>query len=201
MSLQYVGNTELMTVITGSLYTAGDPTLTLLAGQGALLPATGTFWIRQASLLQSSLINILKVTARTGDVLTVVGGQDGTTDQNILTGTIMCWVLSASALQQLTVDISSTPWLSAITSKGVNYPLTATDQIVLCTNNITITLPTAVGISGRWYIVKKMDAPGTVVSIQTTAAQTIDGQAPPLDIIGQYQSWTLVSNGANWFII
>lgn len=201
MSLQYVGNTELMTVITGALYTAGDGTLTLLAGQGALLPATGTFWIRQAGLLQSSLINILRVTARTGDVLTVVGGQDGTTDQNILTGTIMCWVLSASALQQLTVDISSTPWLSNVVTKNANYPLTAADQIVLGTGNITITLPTAVGIKGRWYIVKKMDAPGTVIAVQTTAAETIDGQAPPLNIIGQYQSWTLVSDGAGWVII
>lgn len=201
MSLAYVGNNRLMTVVTGAPYAAGDPTLTLQAGEGAFLPLTGTFWIRQASLLQSSLINILKVNSRAADVLTVVGGQDGTTDQNIASGTVMCWVLSASALQQLTVDISSTPWLSNVVTKNANYPLTAADQIVLGTGNITITLPTAVGIKGRWYIIKKMDAPGTVIAVQTTAAQTIDGQAPPLNIIGQYQSWTLVSDGAGWVII
>ena len=101
MSLQYVGNKELMTVVTGAHYTAGDPTLTLQAGQGALLPATGDFWIRQATLLQSTLINILKVTAVAGDVLTVTGGEDGTIDQDIPSGTLMCWVLSNSALTQL----------------------------------------------------------------------------------------------------
>lgn len=105
MSLQFIGNKELMTVVTGALYTAGSGTMTLQSGQGALLPATGEFWIRQATVLASTAINILKVTARVGDVLTVVGGQDGTTDQNIAGGTVMCWVLGASALTQLSVDV------------------------------------------------------------------------------------------------
>lgn len=104
MSLQYVGNKELMSVVTGALYTAGSGTLTLQAGQGALLPASGVFWIRQATVLASTAINILKVTAVTGDVLTVVGGEDGTTDQNIAGGTVMCWVLGASALTMLKSD-------------------------------------------------------------------------------------------------
>ena len=190
-----------MTVVTGAPYTAGDPTLTLQAGEGAFLPLTGTFWIRQASILLSTSINILKVTGVAGDVLTVTGGQDGTIDQAIPAGTTLCWVLSSSALTQMITDAASTPWLSALTTKNANYPLTAADQIVLVTGNTTITLPTAVGIKGRWYIVKKMDAPGTVVVIQTTSAQTIDGAAPPLNVIGQYQSWTLVSDGANWVII
>jgi len=102
--LQYTGNQYLQTVTLGAGYTAGSGTMTLTGGDGAKLPASGNFWIRQTQLSipsQSALLNILKVTARSGDTLTVVGGQDGTTDQNIANGTEMAWVLSASALTEL----------------------------------------------------------------------------------------------------
>jgi hypothetical protein len=105
MSLQYIANQQLMTVELGLPYVAGSGTMTLNAGEGALLPATGVFWIRQSNVYASTMINILKVTARTGDVLTVVGGQDGTFDQNIAAGVVMTWSLTVSALTQLVTDI------------------------------------------------------------------------------------------------
>ena len=106
-SLKYIANAELMTVALGAAYTAGSGTMTLAPGTGAFLPTTGDFWIRQANTLVSTQINILKVTARTVDTLTVVGGQDGTTDQNILIGTPMTWTLCVSALTQLLADIAA----------------------------------------------------------------------------------------------
>jgi hypothetical protein len=131
-TLKYIANAQLMTVALGAPYTAGSGTMTLAPGTGAFLPTTGDFWIRQANTLVSTAINILKVTARTVDTLTVVGGQDGTTDQNIVVGTPMTWTLCYSALTQLLADI-------AATSTKVIATYTPADQAasVLATNLAT----------------------------------------------------------------
>lgn len=61
----------------------------------------------------------------------------------------------------------------------------------------TLTLPTAVGIVGYYFVVKNTAA--TTVTLATTSAQTIDGAST--QSLTQYQSLTVVSNGANWIII
>ncbi len=84
---------------------------------------------------------------------------------------------------------------SAITT---GTSLDTTHHIVNCTSGtFSVTLPTAVGISGREYVVKNS---GTgVITIATTSAQTIDGVSSL--VLSQYDSYTVVSNGANWIII
>lgn len=74
-----------------------------------------------------------------------------------------------------------------------------TDYAVDCTSGtFTVTLPTAVGISGRIFVIKNS---GTgVISVNTTSGQTIDG-AGSLTISTQYASFTVMSTGANWIII
>ena len=66
----------------------------------------------------------------------------------------------------------------------------------------TITLPDASTIKGRCYKIK--DGAGQAatnnVTIQTTSAQTIDGNAPPLLMTVNYQEYDLCSNGSNWLI-
>lgn len=64
----------------------------------------------------------------------------------------------------------------------------------------TITLPTAVGIQGRVYIVKKTDSSGNAVTIATTSSQTIDGASTKV-INTQYAGYLVQSNNANWVII
>jgi len=91
--------------------------MTLVAGQGALLPATGDFWLRQSTATTITL-NILKVTARATDVLTVVGGQDGTTDQDIAAGVDIEWTLSVSAFDQFRKDISQSGTLANLPATG-----------------------------------------------------------------------------------
>lgn len=63
-----------------------------------------------------------------------------------------------------------------------------------------VTLPTAVGITGRMYTVKKIDSSGNAVTIATTSSQTIDGVTTKA-ISTQYTSYTVQSDGANWMII
>ena len=86
-----------------------------------------------------------------------------------------------------------------LVSKTANYTLTSDDDVVNCTSGtFTLTLPTAVGISGRKYTLKNS---GTgVITIGTTSSQTIDGVTT--QTLGtQYMSMDVVSNGSNWIIV
>jgi hypothetical protein len=73
-----------------------------------------------------------------------------------------------------------------------------TNYIYLVNGAATITMPTAVGNKNS-YTIKRIGT-GTV-SIATAGGQTIDGSTSPITINVQYVSITLVSDGANWFII
>lgn len=83
-------------------------------------------------------------------------------------------------------------------AKTANYTISATDYMINCTaNTFTLTLPTAVGKTGQVYVIKNS---GTgVVTIATTSSQTIDGLTSRVLAV-QYESYTVMSNGANWII-
>ena len=83
----------------------------------------------------------------------------------------------------------------AYVAKTANYTATSSDSVINCTSGtFTVTLPTAVGITGRKYTIKNS---GTgVITIGTTSSQTIDGVTT--QTLGtQYMSMDVVSNGAN----
>ncbi len=91
----------------------------------------------------------------------------------------------------------------AITSKSANYTAAPGDSVILCnaaTGPVTITLPTALGIQGRSFQIKKTDASTHVCSIATTASQTIDG-ATAVSLTAQYASRKVASDNANWQVI
>ena len=70
-------------------------------------------------------------------------------------------------------------------------------SLVLVTASSTITLPTAVNISGRIYTIKSA---GVTVSVATSSSQTIDGSSTALSLTA-YKSVTVQSDNANWNII
>jgi hypothetical protein len=64
-------------------------------------------------------------------------------------------------------------------------------------------LPSAVGITGKVFYIKKISATNTMF-IKSVSNQTLDGvniDSTPLAINTQYESVTLVSDGANYWII
>lgn len=83
-------------------------------------------------------------------------------------------------------------------AKTSTYTATDADYTIDCTSGtFTVTLPTAVGIEGRVYIIKNSGA-GTI-TMAGTSSQTFDGAASPTIAAGavaQYQS-----NNANWIKI
>lgn len=84
---------------------------------------------------------------------------------------------------------------------GVSYTLLTTDSGAIVTaTSVTITLPTAVGVSGKTYEIKS-NVGGFInaITINTTSGQTIDN-AGSVTIQMAFESYFVVSDGANWFI-
>ena len=79
----------------------------------------------------------------------------------------------------------------------------STDNVLVFTGSsaATLTLPTAVGCDGRSYVIKNASTTGPVpvLTIATTASQTIDGIASWV-LDESYETVTLISNGVNWSI-
>lgn len=71
-----------------------------------------------------------------------------------------------------------------------------TDYIYLVTGTTTLTLPTAVGNTNEYTVI---NVGVNIVTIATTSSQTINGSLT-LPETSQYQSYSLVSNNANWII-
>lgn len=65
---------------------------------------------------------------------------------------------------------------------------------------VTVTLPTAVGISGKSVVIQKNTSDTNTVIVQTTSSQTINGAAPPLYLLNQGDSVTFTSDNTNWQI-
>ena len=88
----------------------------------------------------------------------------------------------------------------AYVAKTANYTLTSAEYTVDCTSNsFTLTLPTAVGATGRVFNMKNS---GTgIITINTTSSQTIDGEASGALTLLQYENLQVQSDGANWIIL
>jgi hypothetical protein len=82
-------------------------------------------------------------------------------------------------------------------SKSSNYTITSSDYLIHTTAAVTITLPTAVGITGQVFAIKHTSAFPTTVD--TTSSQTIDGTTTKTLV--QYEGIVVMSNGTNWIII
>ena len=85
-----------------------------------------------------------------------------------------------------------------VSTKTSNYPITTSDKVILANAAITITLPTAVGISGQTFVIKNITASSSV-TVNTTSSQTIDGQLT--QILNSMSAMQVISNGSNWNII
>ena len=90
-----------------------------------------------------------------------------------------------------------------ITTITTSTTLSDAYYTVLCdatSGAIIVTLPSAAGILGRIYNIKKIDSSTNTITITTTNSQTIDGSTTRLINI-RYETITIQSDGANWYII
>lgn len=174
-------------------------------------PFTGNFdseW--SLGVLDSRYVNVTGDTMTGGltiepdtDTLTALVVND-TDSNNVLTvDTINNRVGIGTTAPNSKLHLSGSFSASIETVTASSDTLDETNHIVLCdctSNAITVNLPTAVGIDGRVYHVKKVDSTGNTVTIDGSSAQTIDGDLTQI-IDTQYDSIMIVSDGSNWLIL
>ncbi len=118
--------------------TPGATSLTVTAGQGAKFPTPSGGDFFYATLASSSSTEIVKVTARATDTLTIFRAQEGTTAAAFATGDAVSLFVTAGMLSQLKVDALA----------AANNPLTG---IKTATFNSQTTIDTTIGaISVDW---------------------------------------------------
>ena len=91
----------------------------------------------------------------------------------------------------------------AISSVSGNFTIGSTSTVVLADAtgaSLTVTLPTAVGISGRVLTVKRTNSGANTVTVATTSSQTIDGALTQV-LTSQYTSLDFISDGSNWSLL
>jgi hypothetical protein len=90
-----------------------------------------------------------------------------------------------------------------VTTTTSNLTLTDTHYTVLVdatSSGVTITLPSASGIDGRIYVVKKIDSSVNTVTIQSQSGQTIDG-ASSITLLTQYATVVVQAYSGNWYVV
>jgi hypothetical protein len=98
--------------------------------------------------------------------------------------------------------LTTTSMSTAYTAQTANYTATSTDYTINCTaNTFQVTLPTAVGITGRIYTIVNSGA-GTI-TIGTTSSQTFANvvTTPTTLTMATVGTRIVQSNGANWLLI
>lgn len=93
--------------------------------------------------------------------------------------------------------------LNSTTQTNTNYTALVTDDIILFSTGVTtrtLALPAAVTVgSGKVYYIKKIDSGIGLVTVDPDGSETIDGDLTP-DLVSQYESWMISSDGSNWHV-
>jgi hypothetical protein len=192
-------------------YTLAESGVTGLVGDlAAKAPATnpifgGTITGNAGGLTNLNAANLVGIipAASFPATLPAVSGANLTSlnGAHVTSGTINSNALDAPTRAQLALaGAVSSPISTAIAIKTTDYTLTAADSTILV-NGVTktMTLPTAVGISGRQYTIELI-AVGTTATVGTSNGQNING-GPTYSLAAQYNGVTVQSDGSQWWII
>ena len=92
------------------------------------------------------------------------------------------------------------------TVTGADHSILDTEDVILLSNggaDRTATLPDATLNAGKQFIIKKLDAGDTLflASVSNQTLDDVDVTSTPFSITVQYESITVVSDGANWWIV
>ena len=90
-----------------------------------------------------------------------------------------------------------------ITTETSVYTVLSTDHTILADATggaFGVDLPTAVGIAGKIYRIKKIDSSANAVTVDPDGAETIDGDSD-LDLTFEGESVDIVSDNANWHVL
>ena len=99
-----------------------------------------------------------------------------------------------------TFEVNGSVGMGNVVTKSVNYTVTIDDYMIIVNaagGNVTITLPSAVGLYRREYVVKKIDSSTNIVYV--SSASLID-DSNTYEIESKNTSIKLKSNDTQWYI-
>jgi hypothetical protein len=177
---------------------AGNLTWTAQTGGGGGGSLTGSVVLNTYTGTGSQTAFVLSTAPSTINYTTVT--VNGVTQVRTTAYTLSGSTITFTEAPPLGVQIEAVTLVTQAASTSVRTVTTSgnvltTDSVVLADGTVTLTLPTAVSASGTTFQVKNI---GTgEVTLQCTAAQTIDGVSP---LIMRYRNSALglVSDGTNW---
>jgi hypothetical protein len=91
-----------------------------------------------------------------------------------------------------------------LVSKSATYAVTHNDDIIVCSGaSFTVTLPTAVGVSGKHFVIVHNGTSLTqVYTLASTSSQTIGGvSAGSYVLYSNGDILRVVSDGSNWIVV
>ncbi len=97
-------------------------------------------------------------------------------------------------------SVASTKLITSVVAKTTTYTATSADDIILVSAaaDWTLSLPTAVGISGKEYTIIRTDNDlSHKVTLDPSGSETIRGLTT-VTLNTAYESWTIISDGSNW---
>ena len=148
----------------------------------------------------------LEVCASSGAQLRLSSDQSNYMTATLTSGAIMTFNIQSGTgvPQQYIWNNASTVLTNSFTTQYTAISgattLGTSHHTVNCTSGtFVVTLPTAVSIAGREYVIKNSGA--GVITLNTTSSQTIDGNASGVLTLIALASYTVKSDGANWIII
>jgi hypothetical protein len=177
------GSNDVITVPAGTVYEV----TVMIPGEGLTYPefisvpdAVGPYWVQDIlTLAPTDFATVAGKAPATGSYLTQ---QD---DSAQLPNSIL-WFAAKTPLTTVTA----------------NYTILSTDSLIRANaagGAFTVTLPSATGIGGRSYQVKRINSAGGAITIATTGGQSIDGSAT-MQLLQQYESLSVMSDNANWMV-
>ena len=179
------------TILGGDRQNAAYPSyVSMLGGTGVLVQSQrdGSVPLAVQSYSSSQSSNLTEWRNESGTVLSSVA-KDGST------------AIGTSAAPNSVLQIGgsmSTP----VATKTSTYTVTSADHTIICNNSsaISINLPTASGIDGRIYVIKKVSGTSSNVTIDGFSTQKIDGANTKV-LTTQYEVVQIQSDGSNWIIL
>jgi hypothetical protein len=150
----------------------------------------GTYW-NDNSTFASAKADVSQYSSLVGSAATV---PTSTNTTNIVTQNTL--------VNQTTSTTTTTTGNLTVSSVQTGpYTVQSTDQVVLVngtTGAFTVTLPTAVGVTGKVYTIKRVDQTlANQIKIATPVNVFMDG-ASTRTLATQYEQFTFVSDGTNW---
>jgi len=204
-SASKIPSSQIPPVALSEVFVVADNTardaLTVQEGDIALTNDSGKWWIYDGTswLEMTTPAAVTSVNGQTGAVNLGINDLSDvdTTTTSPSTNDVLTW--------------TGTEWepvapgdaFEAVTTKSSTSSLLVTDEVVLCDTSggaFTLNLPTAVGISGKKYRIKKITTDFDAVTIDPDGSETIDGETTTT-INTDGETIVLISDGSNWQIL